>query len=192
MFRKNGGFSRRRKSCHGKREGFADTQGNIAAFTPPIAHIPDMRRITISVEDSLAEQFDDLIERHGYQTRSEAFRDLVRSRLEIERKVTNEARYCIATVTYIYNHHERELASRLASVQHDHHDICVSTMHVHLDHDNCLETLILRGMYRQVNAFANNLIAQSGVRHGNIHIVPVEMETPSEKQHTHFHYLPKT
>jgi CopG family nickel-responsive transcriptional regulator len=151
-----------------------------------------MRRITISVEDSLAEQFDDLIERHGYQTRSEAFRDLVRSRLEAERKVTNEARYCVATVSYIYNHDERELASRLASVQHDHHDLCVSTMHVHLDHDNCLETLILRGTYKQVSVFANSLIAQSGVRHGNIHIVPVEMETPSEKQHTHFHYLPKT
>ena len=151
-----------------------------------------MRRITISVEDSLAEQFDDLIECHGYQTRSEAFRDLVRSRLEAERKVTNEARYCVATVSYIYNHHERELASRLASVQHDHHDLCVSTMHVHLDHDNCLETLILRGTYKQVSVFANSLIAQSGVRHGNIHIVPVEMETLSEKQHTHFHYLPKT
>lgn len=84
------------------------------------------------VKDSLAEQFDDLIERHCYQTRSEAFRDLVRVRLEDERKITNDALYCVANVSYINNHHERELASRLASVQHDHHDICVSTMHVHL------------------------------------------------------------
>ena len=151
-----------------------------------------MRRITISVEDSLADEFDALIERHGYQTRSEAFRDLVRGRLENERKITNETRYCVANVSYIYNYHERELASRLAALQHDHHDICVSTMHVHLDHDNCLETLVLRGTYKQVNAFANSVIALGGVRHGNIHIVPVKLDSPTKKQHTHFHYQPKT
>lgn len=151
-----------------------------------------MRRITISVEDSLADEFDELIERRGYQTRSEAFRDLVRARLESERKITNEARYCVANISYIYNHHERELASKLAALQHDNHDICVSTMQVHLDHDNCLETLVLRGTYKQVDAFANSLTAQSGVRHGNIHIVSVELESPTEKQHTHFHYQPKT
>jgi CopG family nickel-responsive transcriptional regulator len=153
---------------------------------------PTMRRITISVEDKLAEQFDELIARHGYQNRSEAFRDLLRGRLENERKSTNEAQYCVANVSYIYNHHERELASRVATLQHDHHDICVSTMHVHLDHDNCLETLVLRGRYREVYAFANILIAQSGVRHGNIHIVPVEMDAPGTRKHTHFHYQPRT
>jgi CopG family nickel-responsive transcriptional regulator len=151
-----------------------------------------MRRITISIEDNLAEQFDELIDHHGYQTRSEAFRDLLRGRLEAERKNTNETQYCVANVSYIYNHHERELASRVATLQHDRHDLCVSTMHVHLDHHDCLETLVLRGRYREVSAFANSLIAQSGVRHGNIHIVPVGMETPSRKQHTHFHYQPKT
>ena len=151
-----------------------------------------MRRITISVEESLAQQFDDLIERHGYQNRSEAFRDLVRMRIEQERKITNEARHCVATVNYIYNHHERELASRLMSLQHDHHNICVSTMHVHLDHDNCLETLVLRGTFKEVNTFANSLVAQNGVRHGNVHLVPVEMDTPSKTRHSHFHYQPKT
>ncbi len=65
-------------------------------------------------------------------------------------------------------------------------------MHVQLDHDNCLETVVLRGSYRDVNAFANSLVAQSGIRHGNIHIIPVDLETPSRKQHTHVHYLPKS
>jgi len=151
-----------------------------------------MRRITISVNEELAVQFDDLIERRGYLNRSEAFRDLLRGHIEDSRISAQGARYCVANVSYIYNHHERVLASRLAAVQHEHHDICVSTMHVHLDHDNCLETLILRGTYKKVSAFANSLVAQSGVRHGNIHIVPVEIATPSHGEHRHVHFLPKT
>jgi CopG family nickel-responsive transcriptional regulator len=151
-----------------------------------------MRRITISVDDSLAEQFDELIERHGYENRSEAFRDLVRGRIEEERKLTYQARYCIASLSYVYNHHELELASRLAAIQHAHHDICVSSMHVHLDHHNCLETLVLRGPYKQVNEFANSVIARSGVRHGSVNIVPVDVATPSPAQHRHPHFHPKT
>jgi CopG family nickel-responsive transcriptional regulator len=77
-------------------------------------------------------------------------------------------------------------------MQHDHHDICVSTMHVHLDHDNCLETVVLKGTFKEVNAFADLLVAANGVRHGNIHIVPVSMETPSKTAHRHSHLLPKT
>ncbi|NEX60174.1 nickel-responsive transcriptional regulator NikR [Noviherbaspirillum galbum] len=151
-----------------------------------------MRRITISVDEELARQFDDLIERRGYVNRSEAFRDLLRVRVEEERKVSNQARHCVATVSYIYNHHERELARRLTTLQHDHHDICVSTMHVHLDHNNCMETVVLRGAFSLVNTFANQLVAENGVRHGNIHIVPVEMATPSTKKHRHIHLMPKT
>ena len=151
-----------------------------------------MRRITISVDESLALEFDSLMEQHGYENRSEAFRDLVRSRIEQERKTSYTAVFCVATVTYVYNHHERELVSRLTAAQHAHHDVCVSTMHVHLDQDNCLETVVLRGKFREVSDFANSLVAQSGVRHGNIHIVPVQMDTPSNLQHKHVHLLPKT
>lgn len=151
-----------------------------------------MRRITISVDDDLAEQFDDLIERRGYVNRSEAFRDLLRGRIEKERLEAPESGYCVANVSYIFNHHERDLASRLTTAQHAHHDLCVSAMHVHLDHDNCMETLVLRGNYKQVSAFAHSLIAESGVRHGNLHIVPVAVETPSKFRHRHVHFLPKT
>jgi CopG family nickel-responsive transcriptional regulator len=151
-----------------------------------------MKRITISIDEPLAQQFDDLIARHGYQNRSEAFRDLLRSRVEGERKLTYTARFCVATVTYIYNHEERVLASRLAALQHDHHDLTVSTMHVHLDHDNCLETVVLRGKFKEVSAFADALTAQRGVRHGNIHIVPVNMAMPNHHDHKHAHFAPKT
>lgn len=151
-----------------------------------------MRRITISVDEELARQFDDLIERRGYVNRSEAFRDLLRVQIDEERKTNNEPHLCVATVSYIYNHHERDLARRLTLLQHDHHDICVSSMHVHLDHDYCLETVILRGLFSVVNDFANRLVAENDVRHGNIHIVPLKMATPSKKKHRHIHLLPET
>jgi CopG family nickel-responsive transcriptional regulator len=151
-----------------------------------------MRRITISVDEPLAQEFEDLIARHGYENRSEAFRDLLRSRIESERKRTYTARFCVATVSYIYNHEERVLASRLTKLQHDRHDLTVSTMHVHLDHDTCLETVVLRGKFKEVTAFANMLTAESGVRHGNIHIVPVDMATPHRHDHKHTHFSPKT
>lgn len=141
-----------------------------------------MQRITISLEESLAKQFDELIARHGYENRSEAFRDLLRARIEAERKTKYQVKYCVATVSYIYNHAERELASKIMSMQHEHHDICISTMQIHINHDNCLETLVLKGPFKLVNSFANLLIALSGVRHGNINTVPLDMETHS---HTH-------
>lgn len=150
-----------------------------------------MRRITISVDEELALQFDDLIERHGYENRSEAFRDLLRARIEDERRATPwKALHGVATVTYIYNFHERDLAMRLAALQHDHHDLCVSTTHVVLDHDNCLETVILRGRLREVEAFANMLVAQNGVRHGQLHLVPLHLDTPAVATHQHRHFLP--
>jgi CopG family nickel-responsive transcriptional regulator len=150
-----------------------------------------MRRITISVDEQLARQFDDLIERHGYENRSEAFRDLLRARIESERKATPyQALHGVATVSYIYDIHERDLALRLAALQHDHHDLCVSTTRVTLDHSNCLESVILRGRLRQVETFANVLMAQNGVRHGQLHLVPLQLDTPSTAMHQHRHFLP--
>ena len=150
-----------------------------------------MRRITISVDEELAQQFDDLIERHGYENRSEAFRDLLRARIEDERKGSPyKALYSVATVTYIYNFNERDLAARLAGLQHDHHDLFVSSTRAVLDHNDCLENVILRGKFRDVDAFAKVLIAQNGVRHGNVHLVPLKLATPSHSAHQHHHFLP--
>ena len=160
-----------------------------------------MRRITISLAESLAQQFDKLVGQRGYQNRSEAVRDLVREGLERERVQTDPSGNCVASVTYIYNHHERELAQRMTAHQHAHHDLCLSTMHVHLDHDNCMETVLLKGPSAQVREFANMLIAERGVRHGNVHLVPVEMQFTEHKKghphahphlHPHAHVHPKT
>lgn len=141
-----------------------------------------MQRITIALDDKLAEEFEAFRGRHGYSNRSEAFRDLVRERLGSERLAEPLGTECLATLTYVYNHHERTLATRMARVHHDHHDLSVSTLHVHLDHDNCLETVVLRGPVDRVRALANTVIAQPGVRYAKLHLFPV---TKREQVHSH-------
>jgi len=146
-----------------------------------------MERFTISLSESLARQFDELIHRKGYENRSEAVRDLVRAELENFRLQRQEAPYCVAALSYVYNHHARDLAERLTNLQHEHHHLVLSTMHVHLDHENCLETLILRGATPEVTTFANQLMAESQVRHGRLHLVPVDLDQHHDHDHDHPH-----
>ncbi|GGC67817.1 nickel-responsive transcriptional regulator NikR [Undibacterium terreum] len=148
-----------------------------------------MRRLTISVDDDLADAFDQLVEGKGYLNRSEAFRDLVRKELGASEVATGKAKWCVATVSYVYDHHERQLSNRLTQMQHDHHDIAVASQHVHLDHDNCLETVVLKGRIDDVRACADSIISQTGVRHGNVHIVSVDMKKDKyiHAGHTHVH-----
>ena len=133
-----------------------------------------MDRFTISLDTDLAREFDELIAARGYQNRSEAVRDLLRHELEAYRLERDESRFCIANVSYVYNHHEHDLAERLAHLQHEHHNLTVSTMHAHLDHEHCIETVILRGPTTQVRRFADALIAERGVRHGLLNLVAAE------------------
>lgn len=146
-----------------------------------------MERFTMSLEDDLAKQFDEFIRTKGYSNRSEAMRDMIRARLEEERLRKDETGFCIATLSYVYNHHESELASRVTSSHHDHHDLTMSTTHVHMDHDNCLEIAILRGPTKSVREFSESLMAVRGVRHGSLHMVPVTMEEASHDGHGHAH-----
>jgi len=134
-----------------------------------------MERITISLDETLAREFDALIERRGYQNRSEAVRDLLREHLETARQRESASGHCVANLSYVYDHHARDLAERLTHLQHAHHDLTVATMHAHLDHDNCLESVILKGPTGTVRAFADALTAERGVRHGQINIVSVEL-----------------
>jgi CopG family nickel-responsive transcriptional regulator len=151
-----------------------------------------MRRLTISVDDDLADTFDRLVKDKGYENRSEAFRDLVRGALGDASIRAGSAKYCVGALSYVYNHHERQLATRLTSMQHEHHDVTVSTMHAHLDHDNCIETVILRGPTAAVLEFAQAVMAQSGVRHGKFHPIPLEIDAPDAKRHRHVHARPAT
>lgn len=141
-----------------------------------------MQRITITLDDDLTDAFEGYMVRRGYANRSEAIRDLIRDRLHTEHLADQPEGDCIATLSYVYNHHERELAARLTSAHHAHHDLTVSTMHVHLSHDHCLETVILRGPSNRVQVFADAVIAQPGVHHGRLAVLPV---SASEQAHAH-------
>ena len=147
-----------------------------------------MKRLTMSLDDDLADAFEDLVRSRGYENRSEAFRDLLRNDLGHARQAEVPAGPCVATLSYLYNHHERQLAMRLTDLQHEHHDLTVATTHAHLDHDYCIETVILRGRTDAVQAFAQTVIAQPGVSHGQLHLVPVTLR----HAHGHDHVEPAT
>ncbi|QPK62606.1 nickel-responsive transcriptional regulator NikR [Methylomonas sp. LL1] len=148
-----------------------------------------MERFTISLSDELAADFDQWIEARGYSNRSEAVRDLLRKEVETQRLDQGQAIYSVATLSYVYNHHERNLAERLTNLQHAAHDLVVSSMHVHLDHDDCMESLFLRGLTQHIRDFADKLSAETGVRHGTLNLVPVKI-VALQHDHSHAHFHP--
>lgn len=150
-----------------------------------------MDRFTISLDERLATAFDQLIKERKYTTRSEAVRDILRTHLQQNRVRRDSKGACVANLSYIYNHHERELAERLASIQHAHHDLTISTMHAHLDHEQCIESVMLKGPVQRVRAFAEQLIAERGVRHGQLNLISVELGKPhSHGGRAHRHLKP--
>jgi CopG family transcriptional regulator, nickel-responsive regulator len=125
----------------------------------------DLERIGIAIPGDLLKKFDKLIEQRGYANRSEAVRDLVRKELVDDLAASPTAEVC-GTVTLIYDHHARLLLDKLTNIQHEYHNAIMSTVHVHLDHDNCLEVILVRGKSTLVQKLANSLIATKGVKHG--------------------------
>jgi len=127
----------------------------------------DLARIGVAIDSSLLEQFDRLIAERGYANRSEAFRDLIREEL-VEQHWESPEADVVGTVTLVYDHHVRTLSERLTGMQHDHHRNILSTMHVHLDHNNCLEVLVVKGKSAAVRKIADGLISTKGVKHGRL------------------------
>ncbi len=151
----------------------------------------------MSIDEGLAKEFDALIARRGYASRSEAMRDLLRRELELNRATADGESFCVANLSYVYNHHQRDLTERLTEAQHAHHDLVVATTHVHLDHDNCLETVILKGRTAVVRAFAQRIEAERGVRHGQLNVVTVDTDDRHRgfKARTHaghMHFVPRS
>jgi CopG family nickel-responsive transcriptional regulator len=124
-------------------------------------------RIGVAIDEDLLKRFDALISRRGYTNRSEAFRDLIRDEL-VENTWKSPDSQVVGTLTLVYNHHVRQLTEKLTDMQHDFHHHILSTLHVHLDHDHCLEVLVLRGKASSVQKFADTLIATKGVKHGRL------------------------
>jgi CopG family nickel-responsive transcriptional regulator len=127
----------------------------------------DITRFGISMDGKLLDRFDGFIAEHGYSSRSEAIRDLVRDRL-IQEEWKEEAGETVGTITLIYDHHRRELTERLTEEQHHHHDMILSTLHVHLDEDRCLEVLAVRGPAHDLKKLSDTLISAKGVIHGKL------------------------
>jgi len=127
--------------------------------------VAELARIGIALSEDLLQEFDKLIERRGYTNRSEAFRDLVRNELVNEISGSADAEI-YGTITLVYDHHARLLSEKLTDLQHQYYAAIMSSVHVHLDHDNCLEVILVRGKSSRVKALANALIATKGVKHG--------------------------
>ncbi len=127
----------------------------------------ELTRISISLESALLEAFDRRNATRGYVTRSEAIRDLIRDRL-LREEAEQAGSEQVAVVTLVYDHHARELATRLIDKQHHHHDLVVSSMHVHLGERHCLEVSVLRGPAAEVRHLGEELLATKGVLHGEL------------------------
>jgi len=127
--------------------------------------MPDLARIGVAIDQELLTKFDKLIAQRGYTNRSEAFRDLIRNEL-IQETVESSNFEIFGTVTLVYDHHVRLLSDKLTELQHKYYSSIISSMHVHLDHDNCLEVILVKGKASMVQKLANALIAIKGVKHG--------------------------
>lgn len=147
-----------------------------------------VQRITISVDDDLALTFDALIRDRGYQSRSEAVRDIVRDAIERWREETGSGDHCVANLSYVYDRRVRALAQRLSDMQHSHHDLVAATTLVRLDHHHSFESVILKGPTATVKAFADQVRAERGVRFGNLNLLavkPGDHHTPISDHHHH-------
>ena len=152
-----------------------------------------MQRVTITLDDDLMVDLDRTIEKRGYQNRSEAIRDLARAGIQQAALDVGESpKHCVGALVYIYDHSVRELAKRLVQASHAHHELSHATLHVHLDHDSCMEVTVLKGDTEEVQRFSDQVIAQRGVQHGRLVLMPVEIKSEvhahgEKKAHRHAH-----
>lgn len=146
----------------------------------------ELSRIGIALDSDLLDRFDRFIARQGYTNRSEAFRDLIRDRLVSERTATPQATV-VGTVTLIYDHHAHGVTEKLTELQHANHDLVVSTSHAHLDHDSCLEVLIVHGQSARIEQFADRLIGLKGVHHGRLVMTVPPHALKRSRHHGHKH-----
>jgi CopG family nickel-responsive transcriptional regulator len=146
-----------------------------------------MQRVTITIDDELAAELDRFMAARGYANRSEAMRDLARSGLQRSAVETGGTRPCVAALVYLYDHEARELPQRLTRDYHARHDLAQATLHVHLDHDSCLEVTVLKGRGSDVQGFADHIIAERGVRHGHVVYLPAAGAHSHGRGESHSH-----
>ncbi len=141
----------------------------------------DLVRFGVAMDAELLARFDERLDARGYANRSEALRDLVRAWLSDDH--VHGGGMVVATLTLVYDHHVRELTEKLTDMQHDLGERVVSTLHVHLDHDHCMEVIVLKGPAAVIQQAADRILATRGVEHGKL----VATALPSSDKHHHHH-----
>lgn len=145
---------------------------------------PELVRFGVAMDAELLGRFDERLDARGYANRSEALRDLVRAWLSEDH--VHGGGLVVATLTLVYDHHVRELSEKLTDMQHDLGEHVVSTLHVHLDHDHCLEVIVMRGPSALIQSAADRLLATKGVEHGRL----VASALPADTGHHGHHHPP--
>ncbi len=135
-------------------------------------------RFSVSVPRQLAKQLDQMAREKGYDNRSLAVADMIRAHL-VEHRQNLGDREIAGTITLVYDHHKQHVQATLTDIQHDHFDVIVSTLHVHLDHHNCLEVLVVRGKAGVIKRIADELIAAKGVKHGRLTVTSSGKDLPT-------------
>jgi CopG family nickel-responsive transcriptional regulator len=148
-------------------------------------------RFGVSIEEELLKRFDEEIDKKGYSNRSEAIRDLIREQIVAEEWSSDEE--TVGTITIVYDHHTRDLSANLTHIQHSFEGEIKSVLHIHLDHHNCLEVLVVAGKGRLLQQFADQLVSIKGVKHGKLTMTTTGQSLPSkqdmhEHEHTHPHH----
>lgn len=135
-------------------------------------------RFSVSVPKDLARQLDRMAREKGYDNRSLAVADMIRAHL-VEHRQNLGDQDIAGTITLVYDHHKQHVQATLTDIQHDHHEVIVSTLHVHLDHHNCLEVLVVRGKAGVIKRIADELIAAKGVKHGKLTVTSSGKDLPT-------------
>ncbi len=131
----------------------------------------ELSRFGVSAEEELLSSFDRLIADQGYANRSEALRDLMRDALVKSRlEASPETSDVLGSLTLVYDHHASELNDKMNQLQHQHHDLVVSVLHVHVSHDDCMEVIVLRGKLREIRELSDGLLSLKGVKHGRLFV----------------------
>jgi len=134
-------------------------------------------RFSVSLPPQLLKQLDGMAREKGYENRSQAIADMIRAQLVEHRQKSGTAEIA-GTITLVYDHHKQHVQAALTDIQHDHHQVIVSTLHVHLDHDNCLEVLVVRGRADIIKKIADELTTAKGVKHGRLTVTSTGKDLP--------------
>ncbi len=138
----------------------------------------ELSRFGVSIPKELLKAFDEYIERKHYANRSEAIRDLIRQKL-VEEEWKESKEEVVGVITYIYDHHKRELVDKLIEIQHNHYNKIITTQHIHIDHDRCLEAILVKGKANEIKELADKIQAQKGVLHLNLALTTLGKSLPT-------------